>query len=357
MAFTRQRSGQNLFFDLVSALSGNPVTGQATGISGRVASDDGSQHVLACAIAEVGGGQYVAGLFPADLSGNTLGYLFTASGCVPRSFTIETTGNTSGTLSGQQVVLAPDQPNDVKFKSLEVSGTLVVDDGVSFYAASGDAVSFVASGTNGDGLHCVGRGTGDGIHAQGGTNGGDGIHATATAGLANGHGIQAVGVNNGNGIYGVGGATGDGAMFQATGGAGMHVAGTMVVGSGINANISGNLVGKVLGIGGGVISGIGAWVNASGAAAVALESQVASGTLFPDKTNYGLHASGLDAIQVESGINVRQTQAILLAANAGILSGAGTAKLLFGNASGVLRMSGTVNTSGNRTAVSWNPPV
>lgn len=96
--YDRQRSGQFLYFGLVSALSGNAVTGQATGISGRVSADGGTQAVIAGTISETGGGQYQANLFAADMSGNNLGFLFTASGCVPVSFTVVTQQNVSGKL-------------------------------------------------------------------------------------------------------------------------------------------------------------------------------------------------------------------------------------------------------------------
>ncbi len=113
----RNRSGQAVFFPLVSAISGNPVTGQATGISGRVTLDGGAQAVVAGAIDEPGGGQYRFLPFAADTNGNCIGLYFTASGCAPVNFTITTQQNTSGRIftgsgltyiaSGPNVVVPP----------------------------------------------------------------------------------------------------------------------------------------------------------------------------------------------------------------------------------------------------------
>ena len=80
--FRRQISGQFLYWNLVSSISGTPVTGQSTGVSGRVSADGGAQAVIAGTISEIGGGQYVANLFTNDTSGNNLGFLFTASRCI-----------------------------------------------------------------------------------------------------------------------------------------------------------------------------------------------------------------------------------------------------------------------------------
>lgn len=77
-------SGQYVYFSLVSALSGNQVTGASGAISGRKSLDGLSgMIVLSGNVIELGGGSYRANLFDFDTNGNQAGYLFTASGCVP----------------------------------------------------------------------------------------------------------------------------------------------------------------------------------------------------------------------------------------------------------------------------------
>ncbi len=85
-----------MFFCLVSVFSGNAVTGQSAGISGRVTLDGGAQAVVAGAIDEPGGGQYRLLPFASDTNGDTLGFFFTASGCAPVSLTVSTQNNVSG---------------------------------------------------------------------------------------------------------------------------------------------------------------------------------------------------------------------------------------------------------------------
>jgi hypothetical protein len=115
-------SGQRLFFNLVAIQSGLPTASVTIGnISGRRAVDDAAQAVIAGSIAEVGGGQYRADLFAADTNGNCIGYLFTASGMAPVSFSVFTIDGAnsggyippsgtlvnvySGQLSGQSVAV------------------------------------------------------------------------------------------------------------------------------------------------------------------------------------------------------------------------------------------------------------
>lgn len=94
--YEKNRSGQWLYFGMNSSISGFSVTGIATAISGRVSLDGGAQAVVAGPISEIGGGQYVLGMFAADINANIAGYLFTSSGCVSVSFTVPTTANVSG---------------------------------------------------------------------------------------------------------------------------------------------------------------------------------------------------------------------------------------------------------------------
>lgn len=95
----RAISGQYVFFTLVSALSGNAVTGASGAISGRKATDGLSgMIVLSGNIIELGGGAYRANLYDFDTSGLQIGYLFTASGCVPVSMHVDTVDSTSGSI-------------------------------------------------------------------------------------------------------------------------------------------------------------------------------------------------------------------------------------------------------------------
>ncbi len=77
-----------------------------------------------------------------------------------------------------------------------------------------------------------------------------------------------------------------------------------------------------------------------------------------DKSGYILSNSGLDLVRVESGMNMRQAQSLIAAAAAGRTSGAGTSdfKIEGANASGVLRIDGTTDQSGNRSAVALTLP-
>ncbi len=70
-----------------------------TGISGRVTLDGGAMGVVAGALDEPGGGQYRLLPHAADTNGNVLGLYFTASGCLPVSFTVVTQQNISGRLT------------------------------------------------------------------------------------------------------------------------------------------------------------------------------------------------------------------------------------------------------------------
>lgn len=158
--YRRNISGQAVFFPLVSAISGNVVTGQATGISGRVTLDDGSMSVVAGTIDETGGGQYRLLPFAADMNGNIVGLYFTASGCVPVSFTIATQQNASGgifpasginvtvpivTISGINIASG----QSVAIFSGQLSGQQVTLTSGQSYTASGIFVTATASVASG----------------------------------------------------------------------------------------------------------------------------------------------------------------------------------------------------------------
>jgi len=76
-----------------------------------------------------------------------------------------------------------------------------------------------------------------------------------------------------------------------------------------------------------------------------------------DKTGYALSPAGLDAIQVEAGVNARQALSPILAASAGVLLGAGTGTIVIkGGNVAVTRITATTDNAGNRTAVVLSLP-
>lgn len=77
-----------------------------------------------------------------------------------------------------------------------------------------------------------------------------------------------------------------------------------------------------------------------------------------DKTGYKLASDGLDQVVVEAGLNARQALAITAASAAGKLAGAATTTITIA-AAGVPatnRITATVDSDGNRTAVTLSPP-
>lgn len=81
---------------------------------------------------------------------------------------------------------------------------------------------------------------------------------------------------------------------------------------------------------------------------------VASGS----KTGYTLSSAGLDSIVIETGVNARQALSPILAAAAGVLSGAGTGTIVIkaGANSGTTRVTATTDSSGNRSSVTLSLP-
>lgn len=77
-----------------------------------------------------------------------------------------------------------------------------------------------------------------------------------------------------------------------------------------------------------------------------------------DKTGYILGSSGLDSILVETGINARQALSPILAASAGVLSGAGTGSIIVfaGGSTSTHRIDATTDNNGNRLTVTLNLP-
>jgi hypothetical protein len=94
----------------------------------------------------------------------------------------------------------------------------------------------------------------------------------------------------------------------------------------------------------------------SGGAVASVTAPVTVGTN-NDKAGYALVSSGLDAIQVESGINARQALSPILAACAGVISGAGTGSIVIkGGNSSTTRITATTDNAGNRSSVTLTLP-
>ena len=76
-----------------------------------------------------------------------------------------------------------------------------------------------------------------------------------------------------------------------------------------------------------------------------------------DKTGYTLAAAGLDSITIEAGINARQALSPILAASAGVVSGAGTGVVVIkGGNTSTTRITATTDNAGNRSSVSLSLP-
>lgn len=71
-----------------------------------------------------------------------------------------------------------------------------------------------------------------------------------------------------------------------------------------------------------------------------------------------LHTAAFDTITVETGLNARQALSLIAATTGGILSGAGTGTEVFKAAveGSTTRVTATVSSGGNRTAITYNLP-
>lgn len=205
----RNVSGQFLFFDLVSVLSGYSVTGFSGAISGRKLIDSNPMALLSGNIIEVSGGMYRANLYDFDTDGNNIGYFFTASGCVPRSFNVITDRSLSG-----RIYLAPGS----------ISGTNVI---VPVANLSG-VVPNIVSGTVFLGSGSIGSGT---INS--------GVFVTATASVASG----GVYLASGHFLFGSGQYfIASGSIGSGTINSGVFVTATATVGSGVVFLASGHFL-------------------------------------------------------------------------------------------------------------------
>lgn len=318
----RAVSGQFVYFDLVSAISGNAVTGASGSISGRKATDDVSgMIVLSGNIIELGGGMYRANLYDFDTSGLYIGYYFTASGCVPRSFSIVTVDSTSGRLflsSGQAVSVNSGQLSGQQVNLLSGNQTQVW---------SGTQVNVFSGQLSGQAVNLL---SGNQTQVWSGT------FVNVFSGQLSGQPMT---------------APASGTVYLASGHqAALYSGQSALVYSG---QLSGQLVNLLSGNQVGVWSGT--QVNLFSGQ---LSGQQVTARTVNDKSGYTLHSSGLDPILIESGLNARQALAIIGASVAGRLSGAGTANLAFDamGVSGELRIAATVTSSGNRTVVTLTPP-
>lgn len=94
----------------------------------------------------------------------------------------------------------------------------------------------------------------------------------------------------------------------------------------------------------------------AGGPVASVTAPVVVGTV-ADKSGYSLAPSGLDAIPVEPGINVRQALAPILASAAGVLSGAGTGTIVIRGANGsTSRITASTDNAGNRSSVTLTLP-
>jgi hypothetical protein len=94
----------------------------------------------------------------------------------------------------------------------------------------------------------------------------------------------------------------------------------------------------------------------AGGVVAAVSAPVTVGTN-NDKAGYTLAPSGLDTIQVESGVNARQALSPILAASAGVVSGAGTGLIVIkGGNTSTTRITATTDNAGNRSSVTLTLP-
>lgn len=210
------------------------------------------------------------------------------------------------TLDGETVGLSASQ-SGTTFASLTVTGQLAVQDGVDVSAST----------TNRSAVNLTGNGTGAGLKATGGggVTGAQGILAVGGASSAGGNGIQAQGSASGTaGVYAQGNGTGSG--VTATGG---------TTGSGIYAQ-------------GGISGGNG----------MTLTRNHSSGDDFK-LTNVD---TNLFDAAAEGSVTVVQSLRAVLAYVAGKASGGGSTPVAFRNQADTKdRISMTVDSNGNRSAV------
>ncbi len=96
--------------------------------------------------------------------------------------------------------------------------------------------------------------------------------------------------------------------------------------------------------------------NPSNLLATDVAGRVSAATV-ADKSGYSLAPNGLDSIVVEAGINLRQAISPILAASAGVLSGASTGAIVIRGANvATTRITATTDNAGNRSSVTLSLP-
>jgi hypothetical protein len=187
----RNVAGQVIGAQMVNSSTGAPFTGAVTVY---VTLDGGTQAVGtvgAGAATHEGNGYQTYAPSQAETDGALLAYTFIGTGAIPVTVQVFTRLNTNvthvngGATDGYNATL--------KLKQLDIENN------------AGTAMRVVATGGNGNGMHVIGTGTGDGIRAE--SNGGNGSAIGAYADPAGeGHGLAVIGGGvGGSGLYAVGG--------------------------------------------------------------------------------------------------------------------------------------------------------
>ncbi len=84
---------------------------------------------------------------------------------------------------------------------------------------------------------------------------------------------------------------------------------------------------------------------------------IGASVLVGDKTGFSLAAAGLDSVVIEAGLNARQAMSLIASACVGVLAGAATTTVTIKGAGvATQRVSATVDSNGNRSAVTLAPP-
>lgn len=272
------------------------------------------------------------------------------------------------------------------------TGNVTLSDGLTITRSTAGQPGMIVTGnTSGAGLRIVGGASGRGIDVE--TTSGNGIHVSC---VTQGHAFVLTGAGTGDGLRIIPGVTGHG--INANGGAtsGDAIRCTVTSGIELNADITGNITGNLSGsvgsvttISAGAISSASFVVGAIDAAAMATDalgaaefSQAAADKIWAsatrtltafgfsvtvgtnnDKTGYALTAGErnsiadayLDRASAIDGKTPRQALQYTAATVAGKLSGSQTNTETFVGIDGVTtRVTITVDSSGNRTAIVYN---